>query len=401
MRIIKRIKIIFSGLIDLQGLRFLFSLKIFKNMVVFFLVVIFLPLFNEIAGFSESEKHIDEYRTPVDKPEFNLNSIFPYFSEFENYYNDNFCFRGFLINKFNHLKFKIFGTSPVPSVLIGRDGWLFLAEESGIKLDRYYFSFDQFKIAEMKLWKDRILQRKNWAESLGCTYILIVIPNKQTIYPEMMPPGLDMTPGTSMTDQMFEYFYPELDNIVIDLREKFLKEKEEFQIYQKTDTHWNQLGAYSAYRSILNSLSGISGENIEPDDKTEFRIAARDKDGGDLARLLSFHKSEFRDRIITLARRGDYYIERGKLKPDLADEVVFLNKNKRGVFPPLLFIHDSFGEYLNRYLPSQFKELYSTQDRDLNIYSDLIKEKGIKYIVEEIAERHFLQKPPEPVSVTK
>ncbi|MCK5221921.1 MAG: hypothetical protein KAR14_10105, partial [Candidatus Aminicenantes bacterium] len=346
----------------------------------------------------KGSEYIDENRVKVENPEFSINSIFPYFRKYEAYYNDNFSFRSFLISWYNVLKYNLSGTSPLDSVYIGKEGWLFLAKESGITLDKYYFSFDLFKSSDMKLWKERILQRKNWAESLGCTYLLIVIPNKQTIYPKMMPSGMNTALSKSMMDQLFEYLHPELDNIVIDLRNKFRKEKEEHRLYQKTDTHWNQLGAYSAYRSILNYLSVISGENIEPDDISEFRIELREKDGGDLARLLSFHKSKYRDRIITLEREEDNNIESSEINPDFADSSVLVNKNKNGQFPPLLFIYDSFGEYLNRYLSSQFIESYLIQNRDLNIYSDLIKKKGIKYIVEEIAERHFLQKPPEALS---
>jgi len=40
---------------------------------------------------------------------------------------------------------------------------------------------------------------------MGCDYIYVIVPNKQTIYPKMMPYGADKAPKESILDQITGY----------------------------------------------------------------------------------------------------------------------------------------------------------------------------------------------------
>jgi len=251
-----------------------------------------------------------------------------------------------------------------------------------------------FEENELELWRIRLKDRAEWAAALGCKYIFMIVPNKQTIYPEMMPSGMDAALLRSMMDQMLEYLSPELDNVVIDLRSKFIKEKEDHQLYQRTDTHWNHMGAYSAYSILIGRISELSGDKIEADLLSGFNEILHEKDGGDLAKMLSFDKNKFRDRVIILKRNRRPEIESFEIRINEISKKVIEKKNPEGGLPPLLFIHDSFGDYLLEYLPLSFGESYYSSVRDLKLFNSFIRERGIKFIVEEIAERHFLQSPP-------
>ncbi len=390
------------GFFNVEGLSCFFSRKIFNNFILIFLILIFLPLIFGLTGINdEGSEFIDENRMKMEKPEFKINSIFPYFRRYEAYYNDNFSFRSFLINRYNLLKYNLSGTSPLDSVYIGKGGWLFLAEESRIRLDKYYFSYRLFTDKELELWRIRLTERAEWAAALGCKYIFMIVPNKQTIYPEMMPEGMNNIPDLSMTDQLTEYIRTDNNLLIIDLRNEFRKLKMKYRLYQMTDTHWNHKGAYSAYSILIRMIADLSGDKIETDFLSGFNEILHEKDGGDLAKMLSFDKNKFRDRVTILERNRGPEIENFEIRINEISEKVIEKKNPEGGLPPLLFIHDSFGDYLLEYLPLSFGESYYSSVRDLKLFNDFIRERGIKFIVEEIAERHFLQKPPEPVIIIK
>ena len=57
---------------------------------------------------------------------------------FERAFADRFGARASLLRLHNRLLVRVFGVSPAPHVLIGRDGWLFFLGEEGTSFDRYY-----------------------------------------------------------------------------------------------------------------------------------------------------------------------------------------------------------------------------------------------------------------------
>ncbi len=395
MKVFNKIKKLFDMLFDFKGLLLFFSSNILKNMVLIFILIIFFPIFDNLINVSKEidNSYISEYRIKEKRPIFSLKSVFPYFEKYEKYYNDNFSFRGFLISKFNKLKYSIFKSSPVKSVIIGKDGWLFLAEENGITFDKYYFSYKLFTKGELDLWKRRLEQRAELAKSVGCNYILMIVPNKQTVYPEMMPAGLTYIPKKSLMSQMVRNLSDVNNLTVIDLRTGFAKLKREKRIYQKTDTHWNNFGAYSAYRMLIKTISDFSGKMVIADSISDFNEIHLKKDGGDLARMLSFEKDEFRDRVIILDRKEKIKIICRESNIKGVSNVVLERRCSDGILPPMMFIHDSFGDYLMKFLPHHFNRSFYTMERDIVSLKSVILLGKVKFIVEEIAERHFLLSP--------
>src|SRR5271157_5883187 len=68
-------------------------------------------------------------------------TFWKYIQDYQNYFNDNFCFRNRLIQINSFINLKIFGVSPtpLPDVVVGRDGWLFYnVAHDGSSLEDYY-----------------------------------------------------------------------------------------------------------------------------------------------------------------------------------------------------------------------------------------------------------------------
>lgn len=95
-----------------------------------------------------------------------------------------------------------------------------------------------------------------------CT--LMLIPTAISIYDEVLPPNVSFE--TSQKDVM-EYIYGNCNaDYSIDLWDTFKSNKDETQLFYKTDHHWTTDAAFLAYQQYCKTL------NIEPLEKTAFDI---------------------------------------------------------------------------------------------------------------------------------
>ena len=90
----------------------------------------------------------------------------------------------------------------------------------------------------------------------GIDFIVVVSPNKESIYPEFLPDDIQQINLKSQMDQLVDYMDQNGQTRIIDLRTLLLDAKNSGQVYNRTDTHWNEPGAYLVYRKMLDSLSG-------------------------------------------------------------------------------------------------------------------------------------------------
>jgi hypothetical protein len=85
--------------------------------------------------------------------------------------------------------------------------------------------------------------------------VVVIAPDKSTIYPEYMPDQIKVIGSKSRLDQFVDYMHEYGQTPVIDLRPDLLEASKTEQVYYKTDTHWNLLGAHIAYAKIMSTLS--------------------------------------------------------------------------------------------------------------------------------------------------
>ena len=99
-----------------------------------FLFTIFIPPLKTLIGLKNVVSQ-SENRKLASMPKFSMDvrSIKEFSSEFENYYEDNFGFRGvfFYLNSF--IKVYWLNVYPVPKVITGKNGWLFWTGEELIE----------------------------------------------------------------------------------------------------------------------------------------------------------------------------------------------------------------------------------------------------------------------------
>lgn len=191
---------------------------------------------------------------PDFSPDINVLKKFP--AEFEQYFNDHFGFREWLIRCYNYIHIFWLKTSPLSKVILGKDGWLYY--------NSLYYKKDKttdtcqrmtrLTDLQLKFWKDALETREKWLSEQGIHYLLAIAPDKQSIYPEYLQNYINEAHQYSRTDHFLSYMKNNSNINILDLRIPLKEEKKRQQVYFKTDSHWNHIGAYVACNYIIQNI---------------------------------------------------------------------------------------------------------------------------------------------------
>jgi hypothetical protein len=244
--------------------------------VIIFLVIIVLPVFQEITHVFTLQKLEGENRATAKLPTFDLNRLDPFPSQFTAFYNDNFSFRA-LFFQFDYRIF--FKKSPVKEVIIGRDSWLFLRTNSNL-----YQGITSFSETKIQLAVQNLEARKDNYEKMGVKFYIVIVPTSYEIYSEYLPRYIRRA-ETTRCDKFCELIR-NTDIPFIYLKEDLLKNKTAGRLYRKNDHHWSELGAYFAYKAIID-LMKKDFPQIPIYSLTDFELTPRYSKHGNLIDMLN------------------------------------------------------------------------------------------------------------------
>jgi hypothetical protein len=378
--------------INIKNLRFFATRKIISNMILVFLVFIYFPIVNDVLNVTK-KFHLQEKRAQVKKPDLRFDALYEFLAKYRRYYKDNFSLRNMLIYLNNLYKIKLYNFSPVSKTIIGKNGWLFMAKESeDVNEVDYFRSIKLFSEEELKHWRNALEQRRDWLVSRGILYFFIIVPNKSTIYSEFMPDFIHPVRNQSRLDQLLNYLKKNSDFQIIDLRKVLINAKKDCEVYYKTDSHWNEYGAYIAYREIMRYI-GKYFENIKPMHVSNFKIETKNRFGGDLAIALSLQNTIYRENFIEFRSKIPLKA-RGKRLRNISKGVCqTCSVCKTPGLPNAVIVHDSFIHELRPFISEHFSRiLYIWDWWNMNFYPDIIKREKPKIVIEEMAERFLMNK---------
>lgn len=185
-------------------------------------------------------------------PIFSFETPFETTENFRNQFNDNFGLKSEMLDHYIKFKLNTFNETPLPNkVLIGKDGWYFLGNTHRNLLDDSFGDYP-FSKSDLKKFKETIKTIKDTLESKGIAFHMVVPPNKHRVYSEKLPYRLTQQP--TRLEELNSFLKKEIDFEILDLRDTLVASKNEDLLYYKTNTHWNDLGAYIGYRKTLESL---------------------------------------------------------------------------------------------------------------------------------------------------
>lgn len=346
----------------------------------------------ELTG-GEADLAAIEKRAMAPKPDLYLiiDSLPRYAREFESYYNDAFGFRQDLIRWNNRLRLALFNESTVRGVRVGREGWLFYANEF---LLEDYEHMVPFKPEELQKIRRNMEARAAWLRQKGIQLYLLAVPEKSTIYPEYLPPVIHKVGSQSRLDQVLTCLAGCPGLTLIDTREALLRGKPRQRLYHRTDSHWNDYGAFIAYGELMDHVvrqyPGIGKRKRTLDDYT---VSVAQGEGGDLAGMLSLRdvipeeRITLTPRFVSLAVNGvRSYKDPVDLKEYPGRDMVVKETHQRA-FPRALIFRDSFSWALIPFVAESFDSSVFVWTFDFS--RELVENETPDIVVIECAERYL------------
>ena len=246
---------------------------------------------------------------------------------------DSFYSRERLITMIANLRLRL-GDRVFPSVLVGDHGWLIFTAEGDIEDYQHTTVFTDDELARFQQNLDALSAQ--YAQR-GITLLVIVPPNKNTIYPERVPTQIPVLRNESKLDQMVTYLQAHGQTQLIDLRPALLAAKSEHQIYYATDTHWNDYGIYIAYSALMSEIHKVY-PNLIAHPVSDFKIVKREPDQLDLSNNMGITLlPESRIQFV-----NQYDLHTSYKNINLGQRKLMFSYNPDASLPDVVMYYDSF-----------------------------------------------------------
>lgn len=268
------------------------------SLVVGFLLLILLPtLFFDHPG--AASQALRENRRLTKFPEADLF----FFQYLEKWYVDHFGGRANLIYYGARLQMNLIGIPGNRNVVQGRDQWLFYDQhyQPGQALFADFRGKERFTADQLARIRTNLLKTQRALARCNIGFYLVMPPDKQTIYADMMP-FRRAEPIETRADQLFAALDVEHELKIVDLRSalRSARRQENLPVYMKTDTHWNALGAFYGVHALMQALWIDRHISNTGPQRGDYQITSQPFVDGDIAVSLLSLPGYFEDISITL-----------------------------------------------------------------------------------------------------
>lgn len=305
---------------------------------------------------------------------------------FDAYYKDRVGFRPELLDLRRQILVERLGDPTADGVWIGRDGWLFVNCVGPLEVRQNADRRLRARAAGLE-------ERRKWLAARGIGFVVVVVPEKASVYPEFLPATARRHPPPDYLGQL-RALAPSV-TAVDPLPAMLAAKAGPDPLFYRTDTHWTSAGAFAAYADLGPALAAfLPGYRPKPLD----RIARFPKqaDGCDLAVMLGrpvaacvedTHWLYEQDRDSYL-RPNAAVVELMNRRPDRLKHVTpAVSEAPHGVGRVVL-LHDSFGDNLRELMWSDFRRFVAVGTYGLP--TDLIEAERPDVVVQLLVARYLV-----------
>ena len=272
---------------------------------------------------------------------------------FNAWFNDHFGLRVPLGQLHALIRVKLLATSPKNGVAVGRDGWLYYG---GAPMQAYRGAIPVPPQALSNL-QYFLESKRDWLAERGIRYLFTIAPDKQTVYPEHVP----LEPvGPTPADFLVAHLAAHSDLEVLDQRTVLQAARPgPDPLYMKTDSHWNALGAFVAYRAIMERVR--QWFPLTPLEQDQIGLQRKPSHGGNLADQINLAPF-LRDEEITVERNSGPCNQRTPVpvespQPYPVRQAPFATHCEEATPLRVLVLRDSFANDLAPFLSRQFADV--------------------------------------------
>lgn len=359
-------------------------------LIALFLAVIFLPGVATLVGV-DREIIQGENRDLVPFPDLphDRETLAAFPNGFTRYFEDHFAFRARLVEWQAWMRLDYLRTSPQATVINGKDGWLFYADDGSMD---DYISAKPFSDEELEIWRTTLQHTQDWLQQQGIAYLFVLAPDKHAIYSEKMPDTIQRLNEEWRFDRLAQYLRERSTVQVLNLRASLVEAKGQERIFHRTDTHWNDRGAYVGYEQIMTRLAAMR-PGLEPQPRSAFEARATTTQGRDLAAMLGLAQVMHEEDLTLTPRQPRCARVVEESVPDSkASAARYVTACDRPGLPRAVLYRDSFASALAPYLSEHFSRALYLWEHDVN--PAVITEERPDIVIHEWVGRHLAIKLP-------
>ena len=355
-----------------------------KKTIQWMLILVFcgfIGVFSVMNCFNENREFSDqENRLLAQFPEFSWDKFFfdHYTIDLEEWFTDQFVARDQWVG-LKAVSERMLGKIENQNVFFGKEDWL----------------ISQVDVIDRTKMERNIRKINSFAEQTDIPVTVMLVPTVAQSNASMLP---DFAYNTDQ-DELAEQIYSQLENVEIVSVRDALKQTEQEDYYFKTDHHWNALGAYQGYKTLMESW-GMTA--LEPGMDFDYEISAKDFKGTQYSRSGAYWHPG--DPILTWTYRDPFdvavrYDQQDPVYDSLFSWDRLKGKDKYMVYldgnhaltqihssvdsdEKLLVIKDSYAHVMVPYLAAHFSDITMA---DLRYYrlslSDLAHQMGADRIL--------------------
>lgn len=320
-----------------------------------------------------------ENRTLAEKPDFTLATADTFPENYTSYINDYLPFRTPLIRMNSRIEYYLFHASSSDYVSIGKDGWLFYKRVDDGNPIACYRGENLLSPEDLETMAANLTRTKENLAKEGIEFAVFIAPNKERIYFEEMADCYGLPAEEYAAKQIVEYLRENTDITVVYPYAELMEAKNdmpEYLLYHKTDTHWNEYGAYIGTRELLQEFD-IQLPDIASD---KVQIAESQDTAGDISGMLNL---PYMDAGNTFAVQGYADHEYTNDIWDFSTEIRY--HSSQGDSRKIFIRRDSFCSAMSEIIGSQFQESVMIHT---SIYSnEMIKTEKPDIFIYEMVER--------------
>lgn len=287
-------------------------------------------------------------------------------------------------------------------VVIGSDGWLYLGDEYERTLTVTRRAAGPDDEAVGKALGASLAEMEAWLHGKGVKLFRVMVgPNKNSIYPEYMPRWVRHH-GPGATDGMLD---GARSGVIMDLRPALHAAKGSYgtPLYYKTDTHWNPIGASTAFREFARMASPSAPGLVWPGDAMYRIVRVEGRKGGDLSKFLWLQdRLQDTEPVLAIAskeintleidfRTGKILSSGGNPEVGAPYEPLLVRNDHALNRARVLWLRDSYGTSISPFMAATFTDVLQLHWRpalaEAGLFRRLVEEWKPDYVFITVVER--------------
>lgn len=220
-----------------------------KYIVIPFITIIMSTLFIHIIS-KDKEISASENRTLAQKPTIEDVGKEDFTSKFESYFTDQFPFREELSKLYSNVQLMM-GKTKIKSYFVLNNNWIMPTPAK------------ELSDTDIKDTAKEINELSKVAIDSNKKVYYVSTPHKESMLTHLYSKYTNGLENATNNKNKFKGYLDKNNIKLIDIGEDFLSkfnEKEREELYFKTDHHWNGIGAYEGFKSVIENMDEV--ENV-------------------------------------------------------------------------------------------------------------------------------------------